>query len=304
MLVPPRGAVSVIASLFICIGGGEAIAQNPPLRLVTDVIHTTPSAEIGGDNVEPAVPGQWPATLFPRFDAEKCTITLVGPMVALTAAHCTQNEGVHPLDIDGAGARSMTCHWDLQSKFRPAPKYPPPDWPAEQRAAASFDYALCKIDREITGIVFERIAKPSEVQLRLSDVVTILGFGCTDLETMRGYGTLRLARSRIKRLPGANGDNYFEIADYSTSGSYYCNGDSGGAVYWLTGPGTTQRAIVGVNSAVVVTAIGGVKQIAGPSYSASLLSPTAKKFIESWEARGADHHICGYSSKHPACRKS
>jgi hypothetical protein len=278
-------------------------AQDQSLRRVTDEVRVVPTAEIGGDAVRPALPGQWPATLFPLYSEGKCTTTLIGPKVALTAAHCVKHKEVVEFSVDGTKTPySMTCEWHIASGYHAPPGVPGRGWPAQQRVAASFDYALCKVDREVVGISFERLAKPPQGSVKLKDRVMILGFGCTNLETLRGYGTLRIADTSIARMPGLDGDNYFEIGAYSTSGSYYCQGDSGGAVYRQIGPKITEREIVGVNSVVIAEDVGGALQIAGPSYSASLQSPMAKGFIESWENRGSDYHVCGYSSTHLNCR--
>jgi hypothetical protein len=196
----------------------------------------------------------WPATLvFTAESGERCTATVIGDQILITAAHCVvptlsgkvvwnnRNVGVqcttHPEydDSPGFDAR-LPCHQRVY---------------AAEIAACTADVALC---RTTNGAVFassagrfERVksAPPAVVE---REKISLLGYGCVNAGT-KPTGDLSTGPAQVLHtsVPGASANPEKSFDEFiQTKGAGVCYGDSGGAGYTNSDP--KSREIVGINS--------------------------------------------------------
>lgn len=174
-----------------------------------------------------------------------CTATLIAPDVALTAAHCvdedmlgelglsnlsfyltfqadltafTQFEGsLPPLPADAHLARSVVKHEDFDIN-----QLDESDGLSDQ-----FDIGLVFLDQPVTGIKPAIVITPEEaVNLAVGDEVQIAGWGRRTAEESNQIGSKHCATANIFEI----GDSEMRIGNESST-ARKCHGDSGGPTY-------------------------------------------------------------------------
>jgi len=156
-------------------------------------------------NGAPVDRAQYPWVLWIRSGGAMCTASLVGPEVALTAAHCVGDGEAITFRHDGGNYSGVCTHH--------------PDYRSNDH-----DIALCKLTSAPK-------VKPIPVRLnhyaRMDMRIQILGFGCTRPGGGGGNdGTLRMGYSRLR---GAVGRDLYSRATGDDKAAL-CFGDSGGPV--------------------------------------------------------------------------
>ncbi len=219
---------------------------------------------IGG---KPADAADWPASVYARAGSSACSATLVGDRVVFMAAHCMSDGGVVSFTA-GANAYKARCAHH--------PEY---------RGNDTADWALCLIDRPVTGVPFEAIGPGAA--LKVKETLLLSGYGCVKPGGGGGNdGIFRIGAASITSLPSSK--NYDIV---TKGGAALCFGDSGGAAYKLLAEG--KRVIVGVNSR---------GNISTTSYLPSIAAPTFLSWAESWAKASASARICGLHSDAQGCR--
>ena len=106
----------------LCLFGSHAYSQDALL--------------IGG---KPAKGGEFPASVYTSIGNSRCSATLVGDRALIIAAHCA-NDGARAAFSVGANHYSAVC-----------------TRANEYRSNNTADWALCFVDRPVTGILFEQV---------------------------------------------------------------------------------------------------------------------------------------------------
>ena len=241
-----------------------------------------------------AVAADWQATLLSEDSG--CTVTAVGPLALLTAAHCLKFSKTITIVISNA-ERTAIC--DLSGRY--SDQYDQTKTPtAEDWDRASADYALCRIIDGGPGLAPNRFETISNAPvLSNNDVVRIIGYGCNGTTLLStGGGKLREGTARIGALPQGD-NNYIELrADGSQNNAIVCKGDSGGAAYWPTPK--DERKIIGINSRTGVKSDG--KTLSGRSFITSMDTVTGIDFALTW-ARTNNVQVCGVWGGTSRCRE-
>lgn len=240
--------------------------DDPPCGLdATETVQLMRQDEtlIGG---VPADPVKWPASVYAQASGSACSSTVIGDRVLLSAGHCMGN-GKEVTFSAGANKYKARCNHH-------------PEYPGNGTA----DWALCLIDRPVTGVIFERLS--TKFAISKGDTVRLTGYGCVNPGGGGGNdGIFRIGVAEVVSTP--SGKNY----DVKTKGgAALCFGDSGGAGYLEYSDGS--REIFGVNSR------GNIKT---ESYLPSVAMTTMQAFALDW----ADKHgvkICGIHPDAKACR--
>jgi hypothetical protein len=209
----------------------------------------------------------WPASVYmSNEDGAACSSTLIGDRVLLSASHCVKQGGVIEFTA-GANKYSARCE-----------QHP------EYKGNTTADWALCLIDRPVTGITFERLATMQGI--RVGDKVRLTGYGCTRAGGGGGNdGIFRIGIAEVTSTP--NGKNYDVV---TKGGAALCFGDSGGAAYVEFKDGS--REVFGVNSR------GNIKNI---SYLPSVANGTMQSFAKDFASKHGVQ-ICGITPRATACR--
>lgn len=218
---------------------------------------------IGGT---PADIRDWPASVYARAGNGSCSSTVIGSRVLLSAGHCMKNGGTVAFSA-GSNQYTATCTHHPEYKNN-----------------STADWALCLIDKPVTGITFERLA--TDFKIKVDDKVRLTGYGCTKPGGGGGNdGIFRIGEAIVTALPFKT--NY----DVTTKGgAALCFGDSGGAAYLEYGEG--RREIFGVNSR------GDIKKM---SYLPAVASKTMQDFAVSFTEKH-NVEICGITKDAKACR--
>jgi hypothetical protein len=217
-------------------------------------------------NGRPANPGEWPASVYISSGGGRCSATLVGEKVLLTAAHCMKDGG-NVTFVVGPNKYSAKCaHHPSYTKD------------------ATADWALCLVNRSITGIPLEGVLTQKGT-LKVRQTTLLTGYGCTEKGTGTGGndGIFRIGEAKVSRLPDANHDTVLG------AGAALCFGDSGGAGYLVEGG---RRRVFGVNSR---------GNIRTTSYLASTFTGAFAEFATGWTAANGTR-ICGLHGDAPGCR--
>lgn len=169
---------------------------------------------IGG---RPALRGEFPEAVYINFGRSRCSGSIVGPRVLLSAAHCASNNSIGNFQI-GQQQYSARCTRH--------PSYPRID----------IDFLLCRIDRPVS-------VTPASVEgwVNRGDQITIVGYGCTRPGGGGGNdGILRVGDASVIGFSGY---------DVVSRGAGLCFGDSGGPVYkHMSDPFNEKHIQIAVNS--------------------------------------------------------
>lgn len=214
----------------------------------------------------PADVMQWPSSVYASAGNSSCSSTIIGSRTLLSAGHCMKNGGSVTFSV-GANRYTARCTHHPEYKNN-----------------STADWALCFIDRPVTGVIFERLS--TKFNIRVGDTVRLTGYGCTSSGGGGGNdGIFRIGTAQVTAVPSSNS---YDVV--TKGGAALCFGDSGGAAYVESSDGT--REIFGVNSR------GNIKNT---SYLPAVALSTMNAFATEWaQTNGAQ--ICGITPGALACR--
>lgn len=229
---------------------------------------------------------KWPASFVMTSGDNRCTATLIGPQVLLTAAHCVGNNASAKISYADGSVYEGTCSHAMS------------DYPLEPSA----DWALCLMQSPVQRpkLYYEYISLDPTL-LKHGTQLLAGGFGCTSLtgKNIEDPPLFRTGPMFVDRIPesGQLWPNWIFTTSATRGGSsFLCMGDSGGALYWESPSG--QRLIVAVGSGTQATSSQPDYLV---SYLAALSTSDAISFINGWLAKtGA--RVCGIGSPLPNCR--
>lgn len=220
-------------------------------------------ALIGG---KPADPADWPASVYAKAGNSACSATVVGERVVFIASHCVSN----------GGAISFTAHAN-QYKARCA-HHP------EYRRNSTADWALCLVDRPVTGVPFEVLGVNKSVAI--GDTLLLSGYGCTKPGGGGGNdGIFRIGEATVKGLPASR--NYDIV---TKGGAALCFGDSGGSAYIVKGK---ERFVTAVNSRGDISTM---------SYLPGVFAKTFGDWAVEWAKTSNNVRMCGLHADALGCR--
>lgn len=230
------------------------------------------SMEIRLINGTPADKKDWPASVYASMNGSRCTATVVGERALLIAAHCVSDGGTASFTIGDNSYSSKCTH---------SPDY---------RGNSTADWALCIINKTVTGIPYEIVNQDPTVH-KNGQILQLTGYGCIKSPGTGGNdGTYRIGESVVTQIPSGNSN---DIVTKGGGGAALCFGDSGGPAFlWDTQK--KKRWVVGVNSR---------GDISTTSYLSSVSTPKAKSFISNWVSSNRVE-ICGVSPAAKGCRAS
>jgi secreted trypsin-like serine protease len=223
---------------------------------------------IGG---RPADPKDWPASVYISSGGGRCTATVIGPHVLITAAHCVSNGGTATFAVLANRYSAKCTHSKAYS------------------GNSTADYALCKIDKMVEGIPYESVLLDPNV-LKVGSEIMLTGYGCVRRGGGGGNdGIYRIGEAKVTKLP--SGSNNDIVTDRQSVA--LCFGDSGGpAFYYLD---KTKRVVISINSR---------GNIADTSYLSALFTTEGVRFMNAWQQGNDMVGICGLSTGVVGCRNA
>lgn len=237
----------------------EIVVETIPADTVNDVGQTL-------INGTPVNPRDFPGVLR-MTTGGTCTAALVGPATVLFAAHCL---GGNTRIAFRAGTTTV------RGICTTAPGY--------NTSTHHQDWALCLLQRRVSGIVFETVDAAAKPQP--GERVMLTGFGCT-VEDGPLDGRLRVGFSDVVRQPTGfrrEPSAIFTASSIAAGEAVLCPGDSGGPLFRSGDDTTSARQIVGVNSRTTFEL--------GVSIFAATASTEGASFIRDW-AESNNQEICG-----------
>lgn len=243
-----------------------------------DLTKPPPTGPVLIKGTEVVDPKLFPASFYTSSQGgRRCTSTLIGAKVVLTAAHCVANGGTIKLRLQSKQYEGTCAH---------SPKYDPTKSPA-----FTADYSLCLLKTAIESLPYESVNTDPGLVHR-NDKILLTGYGCTKSEGF-GHGSggsddiYRIGEAPVVGLPkGAS--NY-----YKTKGEVaVCFGDSGGPAFAYRDVAKKDRVQVSVNSRGTIV---------DESYLSSTSTPDALAFLTDFTAKNGVA-ICGVTPGASGCR--
>ncbi len=299
-----------------------ASAASVPVFSLISQLSTGETRVVDGTKVKPE---DWPALVSAvvgttlesnRQVAIRCSGTLVGPGVLLTAAHCFDpgtEEAFRTQALIGLSATNVVALACTLS-----PQYAQsPDFSSIPRVPQ--DYALCLFDATSAKLFPPAETVDAQKPLAPGGAVLMSGWGCRSLAFNAGqWGfvapapgssdrALTIADGRIEAvpLPGAAFEGLFAtlVSNLGTSNRHpaLCKGDSGGPLFdgaSVHAP-TASRRVRAVNSWV---ASAGNSSTNWRSSFAPLASEDFRAFAHQWLAAHPGARICGLEGYAAASR--
>lgn len=211
-------------------------------------------------NGTPVNPGDFDEVVYISFGNARCTGTIVGPEVMITAAHCGSN---------GSTATFQVKQNQYSAVCTRAPLYPIKD----------HDVMVCKIKKPVTGIKFASVGGSARKGMKIS----LAGYGCISPNNGGSGGNDGILRWGQTEIVGFS---FWDMVLKSSGGAALCFGDSGGPAFLkLNNPATEPHTLLGVNSK---------GNIRNTSYDARLDTKDSQGFLGSWQMRNSVQ-ICGMS---------
>lgn len=210
-------------------------------------------------NGTPVPEGTHQEVVMLKVGGSRCSATIVGPKVVLTAAHCVRNGGIGTFQVKGK---------KYSAKFSQSPLY----------SLNDHDIALGIVDRKIKRVIAASIGYEAQKGME----VTLLGYGCTKPGGGGGNdGVLRKGLSTIIDFRN------YDIVTRKPGGAASCYGDSGGPAYLVK---EGNYFLVGLDSK------GNIKDT---SFFARLDIPEAYDFLRDVVMSNPRLEICGYNKVCP-----
>lgn len=218
---------------------------------------------IGG---RPAKTGEFPEIVYIRSGGARCSASIIGPRVILTAGHCVKENGsIGPVEFDEI-VDFVVDQIVYTAQCKQAPLY--------RDSIEDHDMALCKVDKPLK-------VKPASISKegpKLGQEVILTGYGCVKEGGVGGNdGILRIGKAKVIRLPQ---DKNFWF--YTKDISALCFGDSGGPSML----DEKSHLVIGVNSR------GNIKDL---SLMTALFTEESVGFMKSF-AEEQEVEICGVTT--------
>lgn len=230
---------------------------------------------IGG---APADPSEFKATLI--IDGKmRCTATIVGPNVVLTAAHCVDNNATGIINFQGKESNVVCTQHPLYTTPNQCSSSDPPN-------TCTADIALCKSADILNGIKYE-VIETNRNKLKKGMNINLIGFGCL---TKGGNpsDTLYIGSTIVNVLTSESPKDFSDFFMTINGGSVQaCKGDSGAGNFDDADQST--RSIVGV------TSVGDQEK---STYLVQTSDTRIVTFFKDW-ARNNSAPICGVSLPNP-----
>jgi secreted trypsin-like serine protease len=244
--------------------------------------------------------------------AVKCSATLVGPGVLLTAAHCLDPDDGTPLVTQASlsvGGQTIPIACEASPQYTAAVQG---NLYTLRQPRVSQDYALCDFAvpdsppaalKDVRSEVID-----ATLPLSANNVVVMTGYGCknirigADNEIKAGDSdnVLRIGTARVTQPANPAGDYseaFISIISSSSNKPIICPGDSGGPLMSSTATDAEPpqpRRIRGVNSFVTIMSDNqGVSSLA--SAITPLASTTFRTFMSTWVNEKSGRRICGFN---------
>lgn len=164
---------------------------------------------------------QWKYVVRIRVGSSGCTATVVGPKVALTAAHCGATGSVASFSIGTA---------QFTGKIERSSLYPGKD----------HDVSVIILDQEVTKAVVDRYASVGGTAT-VGTEYYLAGYGCT--QPGGGGGNDGKLRGGKARMTGVSG---YDMVSGGQGQAALCFGDSGGPLF--VGEDNTKPVLLSINS--------------------------------------------------------
>lgn len=262
----------------------------------------------------------WPTLIIAHIDRQTllgrkqgtCTGTLIGPNVALLAAHCV-DDGDLATSVEvvlDAGGVEVPLSCEMHDGYASRP-------PKIRSPRGQDDYALCMLlykgdpPAGLRNLQFEVL--DDSTPLRAGDSVLMTGYGCSDLRVIeddfkfsRADGQLRIEDARLASAAAdTTTATYVTVVSGQGKEPALCPGDSGGPVF--TGVQVSDprgaRRVRAVNSSVDWRKVATPSLL--PQYEiVSFMAPTGfypfKNWVQGWLRSRVQKHpgypppvICG-----------
>lgn len=242
----------------------------------------------------------------------RCSATLIGPGVLLTAAHCLDPNDGTPLVTRASlkvGDQTLPITCEASPQYADAVKN---NRYSMRQPRVNDDYALCEfavkdsLPAPFNGLKSEVVdtAQP----LAAGDAVVMTGYGCKDIrigvdnqvETSNFDNVLRIGTAHVTQPANPAGDYndaFILIVSSSSNKPILCPGDSGGPLITSTTANAEPpqpRRIRGVNSTVTIKpdnqGIGSLASVVTP-----LASDSFRIFLSTWVKEKMGRGICGFN---------